>query len=1380
MPLQEKTEALEDRIKENFGRESDQDVLGAQSPTSLHSIPTVPQTSLSPNIQTLHHALSESNVTTIETPPTQSTSGWVFLEGLASAMSLVADAFGPLKDVFDELVGCVRIYEIVANDQQEYRKLRSDLEDSFRALQAHFTGANTPTMTESLNTSQSVQNATEQKIKKLRSQVETGESITKDIHSGYVQSQLARLPFSASACYNSAQAIELKRAECTPGTRIDVLAHMHSWASMSSPDAGSVYWLNGMAGTGKTTIAYSLCTELNIKHQLAASFFCSRLLPECRDVNRIIPSLSYQLAQYSLPFRIALLKVLEQDPDVYTRLPSMQFEELIAKPLLAARTSLPANSAIVIDALDECEKKDSIRIILNILLNNDMQLPVKFFVSSRPEPEIREGMGGKLGKSQRSQLVLHELDANTVHTDIEKYIRAALAPMDRLSNAHIAKLVANSGVLFIYAATAVRYISDRNFSRNPYGRLQNVLNVAGLGQGRKDKTIDGLYASILQAALEDEETDKAEREDMMLLLHTIIVAQEPLTINALSGLLRLSSEDRAKAAIHPLWSVLHVTGSNELVTTLHASFADFMFDRDRSKGYHCDQDLHNEKLAQLCFACISATEPRFNICNLESSFVLDRDVSDLDQRVRKTVPPHLLYACRYWVHHFTASPESSELASRVQYFTSTQLLLWLEVMNLTGSMQAAVNVMRQVDDWMAGRTATPELKELVHDAWCFTTSFASNLASASTPHIYISMLPFWPSSRPISRAYSHLFPRLHHVDGPAMDMRQLAVLATWSLPDRVLYAAFSPDGSRVVFASESQLTVVDAYSGRAIGGSLHDHTSMTEYAEFSPDSTRIISCSHNKSICVWDVETGELLLGPLEAHFDFINSVQYSPDGTCIASGSWGGAIRIWDAVSGEAKLVFQLPEKPIGAIFSIRYSPDGAHIAVGMSNGQLYIRDASTGALKLGPFIGHTDSVTSMDYSPDGTRVASGSNDKTIRVWSAARGDLVLGPFIGHTGRIWSVKYSPNGRHIVSGSDDRTVRVWDAQTGDTILGPLEGHHSLIMSVCYSPDSSRLVSCAYEGDAIVWDARSQQKALPAADGCTKGVESVAYSSDGAHVVSGSGKDIHIWNASTGDLILGPITAHTDTVTSVDYSPAGDQFASGSYDGTIYIWDARTGAVLLGPLTGHTEWVTSVAYSPSGTSLASGSGDGTVRTWDTRSGDMILGPLHGHTDMVATVRYSPTGTYITSCSWDRTIRIWDARSGDVVLGPLTEHTDSILSIDFSPDGTRLASSSDDGSIHVWDTQTGQAVLGPLEGRAGIWGQVRYSPTGSYIYSCQDNRIRVLDAHTGNVALGPLTGHSSRITSIDVSYDGRRIISGSLDRVLRVWDVQLKVRPPHIVY
>ncbi|CEL59035.1 Vegetative incompatibility protein HET-E-1 OS=Podospora anserina GN=HET-E1 PE=4 SV=1 [Rhizoctonia solani AG-1 IB] len=1236
----------------------------------------------------------------------------------------------------------------------------------------------------------------EEQERKVEEQERKSKELEQHVQSAHPQSPLSRLSPALSARYNSAQAVELKRGICTPGTRVDVLAQMHQWASVSGSDAGSVYWLNGMAGTGKTTIAYSLCAELENKKQLAASFFCSRLLPECRNVNYIIPSIAYQLARRLPVFGAALVKVLERDPDIHTQLPSIQFASLISEPLVEVQASIPGNLVVVIDALDECESQESTKVVLSALLRagDKLQLPIRFFISSRPEPDIRQQMQDRMNGRGYSQLILHELDTDTVQTDIEKYVRNALAPLDRISDDQIAKLVADAGVLFIYAATAVRYISDSGFSRNPYGRLQNVLEASGTGPKLKNKAIDELYTVILRAALEDKAIDETERGDILQILHTVVAAQEPLTVRALSGLLQLDNEDRVRASIRPLWSVLHVTGGNQLVTTLHASFPDYMLSHERATDYYCDRKLYDGILARLCLDCIATTTPRFNLCGLESSFVLDRDVDGLDQKVQKAVSPHLLYACRYWINHLATTYGTADLVLQVQNYISKHLLLWLEVMNLSQNTQMAIDVMRRTDEWATANTASPELKELAHDAWCFTTSFASNVASASTPHLYISILPFWPSSRPISRAYRHLFPRLSHVDGPAMDMRQLAVLATWSFPGGVFYAAFSPNGSRVVFASASQVTVVDAYSGRAITGPLDGHTQAIRSVKFSPDGTRIVSCSVDKSIRVWDAETGEQLLGPLLGHSKDVDSVQYSPDGTCIASGSWDGTIRVWDAASGEAKLVIEPPEECRSGIISIRYSPDGAHIAVGLCNGQLLIRDASTGALTLGPLMGHTKSVISVDYSPDGTRVVSGSFDKTIRVWSAAKGDLVLGPLIGHTGWIRSVKYSPNGRHIVSGSDDRTVRAWDAQTGDTILGPLEGHHSSITSVCYSPDSTRLVSCGGEKTVYVWDARSQQKALPAADGCTKGVESVAYSSDGTRIVSGSGNDVHIWNASTGDLILGPLTAHTDTVTSVDYSPAGDQFASGSGDCTICIWDAQPGsglplfafsslimkinkkkknaqtrAVLLGPLTGHTDWVTSVAYSPRGTSLASGSYDRTVRVWDTRSGDMILGPLRGHAYMVTTVRYSPTGTYIASGSWDWTILVWDARSGDMVLGPLTGHTDSILSIGFSPDGTRLASSSDDSSIHVWDTQTGQVVLGPLKGRAER-GQVRYSPTGAHIYSCQDNRIWVLDAYTGNVALGPLTGHQRDITSIDISPDGTRLISGSIDNSIRVWDVQ----------
>ncbi|CAE6534658.1 unnamed protein product, partial [Rhizoctonia solani] len=102
-----------------------------------------------------------------------------------------------------------------------------------------------------------------------------------------ISSRVSRLPSSSSACYNSRAGEELKRRGCTPGTRIDVLANLLSWVDGASNNGG-VYWLNGMAGTGKTTIAYSVCKELDSGLELAASFFCSRLREECRDVNVII------------------------------------------------------------------------------------------------------------------------------------------------------------------------------------------------------------------------------------------------------------------------------------------------------------------------------------------------------------------------------------------------------------------------------------------------------------------------------------------------------------------------------------------------------------------------------------------------------------------------------------------------------------------------------------------------------------------------------------------------------------------------------------------------------------------------------------------------------------------------------------------------------------------------------------------------------------------------------------------------------------------------------------------------------------------------------------------------------------------------------------
>ncbi|KAH7339348.1 hypothetical protein B0J17DRAFT_357881 [Rhizoctonia solani] len=251
--------------------------------------------------------------------------------------------------------------------------------------------------------------------------------------------RLDRLRLASSAFYNSAEAFQVKRGPCTTNTRINVLDELASWVETSKP--GSVYWMSGMAGTGKTTISYSLCKQLQDSGRLAASFFCTRVLPECRHAERIIPSIAYQFARFSRPFRFALSTVLMTDPDAHARLPSLQFETLIVKPLLNIREkstsptnppgksidlenpsaqnkppegssvtdTLPENLVVVIDALDECQNKEVTRQVLKLLLSKPQSLPVKFVVSSRPEPEIREPMIEQTNQD-KSRVVLHELE----------------------------------------------------------------------------------------------------------------------------------------------------------------------------------------------------------------------------------------------------------------------------------------------------------------------------------------------------------------------------------------------------------------------------------------------------------------------------------------------------------------------------------------------------------------------------------------------------------------------------------------------------------------------------------------------------------------------------------------------------------------------------------------------------------------------------------------------------------------------------------------------------------------------------------------------------------------------------------------------------------
>ncbi|KAG8791876.1 hypothetical protein FRC12_007918 [Ceratobasidium sp. 428] len=1157
------------------------------------------------------------------------------------------------------------------------------------------------------------------------------------------------------------------RRGCTENTREVILRDLRRWASDSQ--GAKVYWMNGMAGTGKTTIAYSLCSELESSGQLTASFFCSRSLPECQDVSRIIPTIAYRLAFFYPPIKEVLCQILGNDPTEGVDPVMVQFEQLINEPLQAVKDKLPDGLLIVvIDALDECSSRSDAALLLSALLRFTVDLPLKFFVTCRPDGAHLEKLSADTNVS-RSLFHLHDIERSLVQADIETYLTRELKPMHPTA-AQIRQLAEQSDKLFISAATVVRYIGLDDPRFNHRRRLEDMLGVVPDTNSKAYTPLDTLYSAILSTALGDDRLEDGEKADIELVLHTVVCAKEPLSAESLTLLLRLASPDSARQAIEPFRSVLHINANSGLVSAFHASFPDYLLTSARSGRFFCDRVEHNKLLAGHCFR-IMRNMLRFNICDLKSSSTLDHQLSDLPVRIDRSIPAHLFYACRYWSDHLLPGDASSELLPMLQDFLCHQVLYWVEVMNLKRATGAGIGMLAQTYSWMKATSVSNYLCLTCQDAQKLVTIVAGNCVRESTPHIYISILALWDKADPIWLHYGTQMQRVVQAIGTAIDNRESAGLSVWQSKDSVFSVSVSPDGRLVASGSgDNSVCIWEAHTGQTVAGPLTGHTDYVNSVSFSPDGAYVASGSDDKTIRIWDVKTGQLVAGPLEGHTNYIRSVTFSPDGNYLASGSMDQTVCIWEAKL-EHRMIHQCGGH-IKAVLCVAYSPSSDFIVSGSGDCSIRVWDAQSGELRLDPITGHTNKVQFVAYSPDGRYIVSGSSDRTIRVWDSHSGDLVAGPFKGHTDVVLSVAYSPDGAHIVSSSEDHTIRIWDAHTGQTVAGPLRGHTSWVYAVVYMPDGNRVVSCSRDHSIRIWDAQTRHTRSSLSEGHTAGIMSVAFSPDGSRIVSGSDDcTVCIWDAQTGRRLVGPLRGHTNYVNSVAFSPNGDRVASASDDKTIRVWDTQAGAVLAGPLEEHTGKIKSVVFSPDGHHLASGSDDCTILVWDALNGSMIAGPFKEHTSWVCAVAYSPDGERIVSGSVDQTIRVWHAHTGTMLIGPISGHTRQVNSVTYSPDGHRILSGSLDHTIRVWDAETGDSILGPLKGHTDhIWSAM-YSPNARYIVSSSfDQTIRIWDADTGDILTGPFRAHTHRVTSVTFSPDNQLIASCSMDSTIRVWDTQ----------
>ena len=502
----------------------------------------------------------------------------------------------------------------------------------------------------------------------------------------------------------------LRRAVCTPGTRERILDNLTTWAKDSSSESQTIYWLFGLAGTGKSTIAFTLARRFELAVNtdttaLGGNFFCSRQFEETKQAKRIVRTIVYHLALVCKPFANALTHCGRFETihrDVRT-----QLEDLLVRPWnesesdRLADSSTPPYYLIVIDALDEIDGKggsDFLRDLLNIIHKHHL-LGLKFFVTSRPDPDLVN----HLRSFEDKQLYrLEEVPFEEAQNDIAKYLNASLPHF--VGRPEMGRLVSQADGLFIYAATVVKYLADQE-EVEQRKLLDQLLASSALGipQTEEDEAplLDQLYLQLLSNAFRD--VRPGVRQDRLKILHTFLCTAERTSTSIVANLVSASDTDSFTKLVNTVLAQLHsvLYTQNDRVLWYHKSFPDFLFDRDRSQKFWCNEAEHHRRLMESCFR-IMKSGLRFNIANIPSSFVLDGDNPMLPNAVKDNIPPFLSYSCRNWDHHLCAveMQDMAPLCEILSEFLKLPVLFWIEAMNLLGLCGMCDPVLRNVCKWV--------------------------------------------------------------------------------------------------------------------------------------------------------------------------------------------------------------------------------------------------------------------------------------------------------------------------------------------------------------------------------------------------------------------------------------------------------------------------------------------------------------------------------------------------------------------------------------------------------------------------------------------------------------------------------------------------------
>lgn len=517
---------------------------------------------------------------------------------------------------------------------------------------------------------------------------------------------LGTLPVATGASFDSRD--EEHNPTCLQNTRVDLLLRIHEWAN--DPDAKPLFWLNGMAGTGKSTISRTVARQFAQSKQLSGSFFFKRGEADRGSLSKFFTTIAAQLAERHPIIAPHIKSAVDANPYVAGKAIQDQFDKLILQPL----GSIPPNTwratslVFVIDALDECDEDKDVKLIINLFSRTkELQLPkLRFLITSRPELPIRLGFNAVEGAYQ--DLILHEIPHDIIEHDIAAFLEYELIKINKEFNSsvsadrqlptdwpgteHMQILIKMAIPLFIFAATVCRFLADRRGGRSPSEKLQTVLQLQTRSQKSK---LDATYLPILANLIdgldgEDEEFTLRQFRDIV---GPIVILESPLSTSALARILQVS-KDAVYSQLDMLHSVLSIPMSPESpVRLLHLSFREFLVDpekREKNPFWVDERDTH-KKMAINCLRVMNE-HLRTDICRLGKPG--KRRLSITVQATDSCMPPELQYSCLYWVYHIQQASQLLDDSSEVYEFLLSHILYWLEALGLMGRASEGLKILK--------------------------------------------------------------------------------------------------------------------------------------------------------------------------------------------------------------------------------------------------------------------------------------------------------------------------------------------------------------------------------------------------------------------------------------------------------------------------------------------------------------------------------------------------------------------------------------------------------------------------------------------------------------------------------------------------------------